>query len=92
LDLCTLMAALADMEINEVKVEAVARLCGALLEARLVDEILIYQAPVVLGEGGRGLFAFGPLESMNERTHLEWLETTRLGNDLRIRLQPEFRR
>jgi diaminohydroxyphosphoribosylaminopyrimidine deaminase/5-amino-6-(5-phosphoribosylamino)uracil reductase len=91
-DLRTLLAALADMEINEVQVEAGARLCGALLEARLVDEILIYQAPVVLGEGGRGLFAFGPLESMNERTHLEWLETTRLGNDLRIRLQPEFRR
>lgn len=92
IDLQSLFDALAGMEINEVQVEAGARLCGALLEARLIDELLIYQAPVLLGEGGPGPFAFGPLESMHERTHLEWLETTRLGDDLRIRLQPQFRR
>jgi len=90
-DLAALMSALADREINEVQVEAGARLCGALLRAGLVDELLIYQAPVLLGDGGPGPFALGPLESMQERTHLKVLETTRFGDDLRIRLQPETR-
>ena len=92
LDLTALMKALAEMEINEIQVEAGARRCGALFNHQLVDELLIYLAPLLLGEGGPGPFAFGPLESMTERTHLELLETSHLGDDLRIRLQPEFRR
>jgi diaminohydroxyphosphoribosylaminopyrimidine deaminase/5-amino-6-(5-phosphoribosylamino)uracil reductase len=87
LDLHQLLGTLGEMEINEVQVEAGARLCGALLEAGLVDEILIYQAPILLGEGGPGPFAFGPLESMQQRTHLQVLETVRFNQDLRIRLQ-----
>jgi diaminohydroxyphosphoribosylaminopyrimidine deaminase/5-amino-6-(5-phosphoribosylamino)uracil reductase len=79
------------MEINEVQVEAGARLSGALLEAGLVDEILVYQAPVLLGDGGPGPFAFGPLESMEERTHLRVLETVRFDDDLRIRLHTTVR-
>ena len=91
-DLHLLLNTLAEMEINEIQVEAGARLCGALLNERLVDEILIYQAPMLLGQGGPGPFALGPLESMAERTHLQLLETSHLGDDLRIRLQPECRR
>jgi diaminohydroxyphosphoribosylaminopyrimidine deaminase/5-amino-6-(5-phosphoribosylamino)uracil reductase len=91
LDLGALLAALARRQINEVQVEAGARLCGSLLRAGLVDEVLIYQAPILLGDGGPGPFAFGPLESMAERTHLEVLETVHLGDDLRIRLLPESR-
>jgi len=87
-DLEALLRALAELEINEVQVEAGARLCGALLGAGLVDELLVYQAPVLLGDGGPGLAALGPLESMAERMHLEVLETTRFGDDLRIRLKP----
>jgi diaminohydroxyphosphoribosylaminopyrimidine deaminase/5-amino-6-(5-phosphoribosylamino)uracil reductase len=87
-DLEALLKALAELEINEVQVEAGARLCGALLGAGLVDELLVYQAPVLLGDGGPGLAALGPLESMAERMHLEVLETTRFGDDLRIRLKP----
>ena len=85
------MAKLGEMEINEVQVEAGAVLCGALLERQLVDEVLIYQAPVLLGEGARGPFSIGPLESMAERSHLTVLETSRFGDDLRMRLKPEFR-
>jgi diaminohydroxyphosphoribosylaminopyrimidine deaminase/5-amino-6-(5-phosphoribosylamino)uracil reductase len=87
-DLEALLRALAELEINEVQVEAGARLCGALLGAGLVDEWLVYQAPVLLGDGGPGLASLGPLESMAERMHLEVLETTRFGDDLRIRLKP----
>lgn len=88
IDLGALLAALAEREINEVQVEAGAQLCGALLRAGLVDELLIYLAPVLLGDGGPGPVALGPLESMDERTHLELLETTRVGDDLRLRLKP----
>lgn len=89
-DLVSLFSRLAELEINEVQVEAGARLCGALLEDRLVDELLIYQAPQLLGEGAPGPFHIGPLESMHERTHLKLLESRRLGNDWRFRLEPQY--
>ncbi len=89
-DLVSLLSRLAEMECNEIQVEAGARLCGALLKDKLVDEILIYQAPVLLGTGGPGPFGFGPLESMDERTHLKLLETRRFGNDWRFRFQPQY--
>jgi diaminohydroxyphosphoribosylaminopyrimidine deaminase/5-amino-6-(5-phosphoribosylamino)uracil reductase len=91
LDLEELLRALAQRQINELQVEAGARLCGSLLNAGLVDEVLIYQAPVLLGDGGPGPFALGPLESMAKRTHLKVLETTHFGDDLRIRLSTETR-
>jgi diaminohydroxyphosphoribosylaminopyrimidine deaminase/5-amino-6-(5-phosphoribosylamino)uracil reductase len=89
IDLEALLRALAEREVNEVQVEAGARLCGALLRAGLVDEWLVYQAPVLLGDGGPGPAALGPLESMAERTHFTLLETVHFGDDLRIRLQPK---
>ena len=88
-DPARLLQALGDAELNEVQVEAGSRLCGALLQAGLVDEILLYLAPVLLGDGGPGPFAFGPLESMQGRTHLKRLDITHLGRDLRMRLVPE---
>jgi len=91
IDLGALLKALAARQINEVQVEAGALLCGSLLTAGLVDELLLYQAPVLLGDGGPGPFALGPLESMAERTHLKVLETTHIGDDLRIRLSPAAR-
>jgi diaminohydroxyphosphoribosylaminopyrimidine deaminase / 5-amino-6-(5-phosphoribosylamino)uracil reductase len=87
-DLGALLATLAEREINEVQVEAGARLCGALLAAGLVDELLLYVAPLLLGDGGPGPLALGPLESMAQSVHLEVLETTRVGEDLRLRLKP----
>lgn len=87
-DLEALMAGLPAYEINELQVEAGATLCGALLKQGLVDEIILYQAPVLLGEGGPGLFSLGVLESMEDRTHLELLESIRMGNDFRLRFRP----
>ena len=85
------MTNLARMEINEVQVEAGAELCGALLGARLVDEWLIYQAPILLGDGGQAPFQIGPLESMDHRTHLNLLESIQIGNDIRLRFSPQYR-
>lgn len=87
-DLGALMDELGRREMNEVQVEAGSRLCGSLLRQGLVDEVLLYIAPVMLGDGGPGPFAFGPLESMTNRSHFRVLETTQLGDDLRLRLQP----
>ena len=89
IELRALLSALARLEVNEVQVEAGAALCGALLNDGLVDEILIYQAPVLLGDGGPGPFALGPLESMSKRTHLRLLESVPIGEDLRLRLALE---
>jgi len=86
--LATLMAALAEREVNEVHVEAGASLAGALLERRLVDEILLYLAPVLLGSGAREPFAFGPLHNLADGVSLEILETCHSGPDLRLRLAP----
>jgi len=87
-DLAGLLDALGEAGLNEVQVEAGSRLCGALLGAGLVDEVLLYVAPVLLGDGGPGPFALGPLESMAQRTHFELLDTIHVGRDLRLRLRP----
>jgi diaminohydroxyphosphoribosylaminopyrimidine deaminase/5-amino-6-(5-phosphoribosylamino)uracil reductase len=92
IDLAALMAELAALEINEVQVEAGETLCGALLDAQLVDEILVYQAPLLLGAGGRGAFAIGPLSDMRDRFELEWLESGWVGRDQRLRLKPVYER
>jgi diaminohydroxyphosphoribosylaminopyrimidine deaminase/5-amino-6-(5-phosphoribosylamino)uracil reductase len=86
----SLLEALAAREANEVHVEAGASLAGALLERRLVDELVVYQAPVLLGSEIREPFAFGPLQDMADRVSLEWLETCHTGNDLRLRLAPRY--
>lgn len=88
LDLHAVMRELAERQINEVQVEAGARLSGALLNAGLVDEILLYMAPVLLGEEARGLFAGLGIEQMQQRHSLHIVETRQIGTDLRLLLRP----
>jgi diaminohydroxyphosphoribosylaminopyrimidine deaminase/5-amino-6-(5-phosphoribosylamino)uracil reductase len=88
-DLTEVMQALAQRGINEVQVEAGATLAGALLRARLVDELLLYIAPVLLGEHGRPLFAGIEPSSMAQRLGFRVAETRHVGDDLRLRLLPE---
>lgn len=83
-----LLDALGELELNEIQVEAGARLSGSLLCGGLVDELVLYQAPVMMGDGGPGPFAFGPLESMRERAHFKVRETRQVGGDLRVLLTP----
>ena len=88
LDLPAVMAELARREINEVQVEAGATLAGALLRAGLVDELLLYIAPVLLGESARPLFGGIDPVSMAQRQGFAVLEQRQVGPDLRLRLQP----
>ena len=87
-DLESVLQTLGDREINEVQVEAGSRLCGALLCANLVDEILVYQAPLLLGNDAAPAFSIGPLESVAQGVHLELLDTIRVGSELRYRMIP----
>ncbi|MGD8574351.1 MAG: bifunctional diaminohydroxyphosphoribosylaminopyrimidine deaminase/5-amino-6-(5-phosphoribosylamino)uracil reductase RibD [Gammaproteobacteria bacterium] len=79
---------LAEMNQNEVLVEAGAELAGALLERGLVDELVVYLAPHLIGADGRGMFALPALRRMDERTPLTVLDVRRLGGDLRLTLRP----
>ena len=63
---------------------------GSLLRAGLVDELLIYLAPRLLGSG-RGLAAIGPLTSLAESLDFEFVDVERVGVDLRWRLRPPGR-
>jgi diaminohydroxyphosphoribosylaminopyrimidine deaminase/5-amino-6-(5-phosphoribosylamino)uracil reductase len=87
-DLDLLLRRLADLEINEIQVEAGSRLCGSLLQGGWVDELLIYQAPVLLGDGGPPAIELGRLERMSDRVSFEVVESRAIGTDLRLRLLP----
>lgn len=88
LDLAAALALLGARGINEVQVEAGPSLCGALLRAGHVDELLLYQAPVLLGDGARPLFAGLGIETMAGRLRFALVEETRLGDDRRLLLRP----
>ena len=89
-DLASLMKELAAREVNDVHVEAGGALCGALLSARLVDEVLIYQAPTLLGGEALPSFVWPSLERMEDRPQMSLQDVRHLGPDLRIRLQPQY--
>ena len=82
------MGLLAELEFNEVQVEAGAELCGALLREELIDEVILYTAPVLLGDGAAGLFRLKPLQDMAERPSFQVREMARVGPDLRLVLAP----
>ena len=84
MDLRLLLAQLAAREINEVLVEAGATLCGELLRAGLVDELVLYLAPHLLGNSARGLFSIPELESMTGRIALDIQDIRAVGRDWRI--------
>lgn len=87
-DLHAVLALLGEREINDVLVEAGATLSGALLRAGLVDELVVYVAPHLMGDAARPLLVLPGLDAMSERRALEWVDVRRVGADLRLRLRP----
>lgn len=72
-------------EINEVLVEAGPTLSGAMLQAGLIDELVLYVAPMLLGDTARGLFHFLPaLEDIQQHIALDIRDTRLVGQDMRI--------
>lgn len=83
-DLAVLIDSLARRDVNELHVEAGPRLSGALIECGLVDELLIYQAGVLLGPG-RALVDLPGMEKFADRLHLSLIDSRRVGPDWRLR-------
>jgi diaminohydroxyphosphoribosylaminopyrimidine deaminase/5-amino-6-(5-phosphoribosylamino)uracil reductase len=91
-DLQTLLRELGKRGFNEVQVESGAILSGSLVQQGLVDEFLIYQSPAILGGGAISPFALPRLDKMDDRVHLQWIDSRLIGKDLRLRLKPKYDR
>ncbi|MDT8998726.1 bifunctional diaminohydroxyphosphoribosylaminopyrimidine deaminase/5-amino-6-(5-phosphoribosylamino)uracil reductase RibD [Paucibacter sp. APW11] len=85
-DLVAMLSDLAQRGINELHIEAGHRLNASLLRAGLVDELLLYVAPKLIGEGA-GIASLGPFESLEQALQWRWLDAEMVGNDLRLRLR-----
>jgi diaminohydroxyphosphoribosylaminopyrimidine deaminase/5-amino-6-(5-phosphoribosylamino)uracil reductase len=79
---------LAQQEINEILLECGATLAGAMLAAGLIDELIVYLAPHIMGDGARGLFHLPGLTKMAERYELRIDDIRQLGKDIRITAIP----
>ncbi|MCU7844816.1 MAG: bifunctional diaminohydroxyphosphoribosylaminopyrimidine deaminase/5-amino-6-(5-phosphoribosylamino)uracil reductase RibD [Candidatus Thiodiazotropha sp. (ex Monitilora ramsayi)] len=88
LDLHEVMKLLAAHEINEVLLESGAVLAGSMLEAGLIDELVVYLAPHLMGSGARGLFHLPELLHMKDRIPLKIKEIRQIGEDIRITAVP----
>ncbi|WP_243050618.1 bifunctional diaminohydroxyphosphoribosylaminopyrimidine deaminase/5-amino-6-(5-phosphoribosylamino)uracil reductase RibD [Dyella sp. RRB7] len=89
IDLAAALAELARRHHSEVHVEAGPTLGGALLAAGLVDELLIYVAPLLLGDTARPLLHLPPLAEMAARWKLRTIDRRVIGDDMRLLLRPE---
>ncbi|CAM5362614.1 bifunctional diaminohydroxyphosphoribosylaminopyrimidine deaminase/5-amino-6-(5-phosphoribosylamino)uracil reductase RibD [Rhodanobacter lindaniclasticus] len=88
LDLRAALALLAGRGCNEVHLEAGPTLCGALFAAGLVDELLLYVAPLLLGDSARPLLHLPTLDDMTRRWQLQVVDQRMLGTDWRLQLRP----
>ncbi|MCL2656593.1 MAG: bifunctional diaminohydroxyphosphoribosylaminopyrimidine deaminase/5-amino-6-(5-phosphoribosylamino)uracil reductase RibD [Betaproteobacteria bacterium] len=87
-NLPALLTELGRRGVNELMVEAGAKLAGAMLATGCVNEILLYLAPALMGNDARGLIALSGLESMADVPRFAWHEVHRVGTDLRLILRP----
>ncbi|RZJ23095.1 MAG: RibD family protein, partial [Haliea sp.] len=82
-DLAAMLRDLGRREINELHVEAGDKLNGSLLREGLVDELLVYLAPKLLGQG-LGMASFGPITELAQAVALQFMSTEPIGPDLRL--------
>ncbi|MFQ6021336.1 MAG: bifunctional diaminohydroxyphosphoribosylaminopyrimidine deaminase/5-amino-6-(5-phosphoribosylamino)uracil reductase RibD [Acidiferrobacterales bacterium] len=87
-DLAALMQHLAGQGINEVLLEAGEKLCGAMLQANLIDEFILYLAPTIMGSRARGMFDVPGLERMRDRVALGIEDVRAIGDDWRFICRP----
>lgn len=88
LDLNEVVRVLAQLEVNELLVEAGPTLTGAFIAADLVDELIVYLAPTFLGPQARPLALLPELAHLQDRRRFEIVESQMIGVDLRLRLRP----
>jgi diaminohydroxyphosphoribosylaminopyrimidine deaminase/5-amino-6-(5-phosphoribosylamino)uracil reductase len=91
LDLTRVFRRLAELEVNDVLVEAGGRLSGALLAGGHVDEWLLYVAPKLLGRDAKPMAALAGLSSLEAAPRFEIVDSQIVGPDLRLKLRPRKR-
>ena len=87
-DLEAVLEKLADLEINDVLAEAGHTLAGSLLSSGLVDELVIYQSPHIMGSQTQGMFTTPAWQQMSQRMALDIVDVRRVGADTRITARP----
>lgn len=87
LDLADVLRVLSARDVNELQVEAGATLAGAFFAAELVDELLLYIAPMLLGDSARPLLALPALRDMASRWALRIVDQRSIGDDWRLLLR-----
>lgn len=83
-DMAGLMRHLGEREVNELLVEGGPALAGWLLKKELVDEIVLYTAPVLLGSGAHGMFDLPQIKTLTDRVSLDIVDVRRIGTDLKL--------
>ncbi|WP_455375610.1 bifunctional diaminohydroxyphosphoribosylaminopyrimidine deaminase/5-amino-6-(5-phosphoribosylamino)uracil reductase RibD [Kaarinaea lacus] len=83
---------LAERGYNEVMVEAGANLNGALLEAGIIDELVLYQAPILMGDQAKPMFMLPGISQMAQKIELSIRDTRQIGVDWRIIAHPSNRK
>lgn len=83
-DLAACLKDLATRGCNEILLEAGQTLNGAMLQAGLIDELIVYMAPQLLGDMARGMAQLGELIRLDQRVALAWQDVRQIGRDLRI--------
>ena len=86
IDLAQLLDELGRRECNEILVEAGPTLAAAFISEQLVDELVVYMAPALLGSNARPLMVLPQLATMSDKINLQFADVTRVGNDLRMTL------
>jgi diaminohydroxyphosphoribosylaminopyrimidine deaminase / 5-amino-6-(5-phosphoribosylamino)uracil reductase len=86
----TMLLELANLQINEVLVEAGATLSGALVEAQLVDELLLYYAPKLMGHTARSMVDLPAFTHMNQVFNLNVMDIRMVGSDIRLQAIPQY--
>jgi diaminohydroxyphosphoribosylaminopyrimidine deaminase/5-amino-6-(5-phosphoribosylamino)uracil reductase len=88
LDLAAALELLGGLQVNEVLLECGATLAGVMLEQGLIDELVVYLAPHIMGDGARGLFHLPGLRRMADRFALQITDLRQVGRDIRITATP----
>lgn len=91
-DLNALILALGEKQYNEVLVEAGPGLAGALLNEGLVDELICYQAPILLGDKGQSMVTLPTFTSLEQSISLSRIENCHVGNDIKLIFKPNGNR
>ena len=88
IDLRTLLNYLGQQEMNNVMVEAGGTLAASFIKAGLVDELVVFQSPDIMGASAQAMINLPEIQKMNEKVQFEYQDLRKIGRDLKLVLQP----